>query len=519
MSKNIAYLEKTEKILLIISLLAVSIRFATLGCYPLTDNTEARYAEVSQEMIASGNWITPQLHGQKYWSKPPLSIWAASVSMALLGRHEFPARLPSFLFAMIIVMIVFRLARQHRGHLFAWAACMVLLSTTLFFISSGAVMTDATMTLGTTLSMGAFWLTLQDGKGSHRLRAYLFFVGLSVGLLAKGPIAVVLTFMPIGIWATWKKSWRQTWIKMPWISGLLLTAVLTLPWYMAAEYHSPGFLQYFIIGEHWNRFVHPGWAGDLYGSAHAQPRGMIWLFWIAAAFPWSIPACGFLFGRKRFRRSIQNLRHADEWSAYFLSWTLSPMAFFTLAGNILWTYALPGLPAFALLTATRIVPLPASTSSSAGSRPWTAFWMPAGCLVPAAFALLIGLWHFVPYKNSQKYLVETFNALRSNRCGHLVYLFERPYSAEFYSAAEALEAPSVDDLKTFFQDSVQDFFAVSKTHLVHIPPKYASRLTNIGSYDNFVLLQEKADTSPSIRSVDQTLPAGHERQEVRLTQG
>jgi 4-amino-4-deoxy-L-arabinose transferase-like glycosyltransferase len=511
MSPGIAYSRESGKLLLLLILLAASIRLATLGCYPLTDNTEARYAEVSQEMVASGNWITPQLHGDKYWSKPPLSIWAASASMALLGRNEFSARLPAFLFSMVIAAIVFALARRKGGNLFACVACMVLLSTALFFVSGGAVMTDAALALGTTLSMGSFWLAVQDGEKSNSIQAYLFFVGLAVGLLAKGPVAVVLTFMPIALWATWKKRWRQTWIRLPWISGLILTAVLALPWYMAAEHRTPGFLRYFIIGEHWDRFVHAGWAGDLYGSAHSQPRGMIWLFWIAAAFPWSIPACGFLFGRKRFRRSLKGLLHADDWTAYFLAWALWPMVFFTLAGNILWTYVLPGLPAFALLMARRIVPPPGSATSSTDRRPLKGFWIPAGCLVPVVFALLIAVWHFVPYKDSQKYLVDSFRTLRSSQRSHLVYLFDRPFSAEFYSTSTALEASSVDEFKVFFQDSVQDFFAVSKVHLLQIPPAYASRLSTVGSYDNFVLFREKAAISQTSPSVDLPLSASQQR--------
>jgi 4-amino-4-deoxy-L-arabinose transferase-like glycosyltransferase len=519
MNPDSAYLRKSGKLLLLVFLLAASLRLMTLGCYPLTDNTEARYAQVSQEMLASGNWITPQLHAQKYWSKPPLSIWAAAASMALLGRHEFSARLPSFLFSMAIVMIVYGIARRKGGLPFAWAASMVLLSTVLFFVSSGAVMTDAALTLGTTLSMGSFWVTVQDGERSHGLHAYLFFVGLAIGLLAKGPVALVLTFMPIVLWATWKQRWRQTWKKLPWISGLMLTAVLALPWYLAAEYRTPGYLQYFIIGEHWDRFVHSGWAGDLYGSAHIQPRGMIWLFWIAAAFPWSIPACASLFGRKRFRQSLKSLRQADDWSAYFLVWALSPMIFFTLAGNILWTYVLPGLPAFALLTATRIVPAPASATSFDDRRPFKGFWIPAGCMVPLAFALMIGIWRFVPYKNSQKYLVDTFRAQRSNQHSQLVYLFDRPFSAEFYSASTAREASNVDEFKAYFQDSVQDFFAVSRVHLPQVPPECASRLVTIGSYDNFVLLREKSAVSQTSPSINRPLPAGRQQHEGQLTHG
>ncbi len=44
---------------------AAVVRLITLGSYPLTDNTEARYAEVAREMVSTGNWVSPQLHGQK----------------------------------------------------------------------------------------------------------------------------------------------------------------------------------------------------------------------------------------------------------------------------------------------------------------------------------------------------------------------------------------------------------------------------------------------------------------------
>jgi 4-amino-4-deoxy-L-arabinose transferase-like glycosyltransferase len=519
MSSDVACSRSSGKLLLLLLLLAALIRLATLGCYPLTDNTEARYAEVSQEMLASGNWITPQLHGQKFWSKPPLSFWAAAASMALLGRNEFSVRLPSFVFSMVIAAIVFGLARRKGGDLFACAACLVLLSTASFFVSSGAVMTDAALALGTTISMGSFWLAVQDGEKSHSLHAYLFFVGLAVGLLAKGPVAAVLTFMPIALWATWKRRWRQTWERLPWISGLMLTAVLALPWYLAAEHRTPGYLRYFIIGEHWDRYIHSGWAGDLYGSAHIQPRGMIWPFWIAAAFPWSIPACGFLFGIKRFRRSLKAMLHADDWTAYFLAWALWPMVFFTLAGNILWTYVLPGLPAFALLIATRIVPPPGATISSADRRLFKRFWIPAGALVPVAFALLIAVWHFVPYKNSQKFLVDTFRTLRASQNSHLVYLFDRPFSAEFYSASTALQASSLDDFKAFFKDPVQDFFAVSKAHLAQIPQACASSLSTIGSFDDFVLFREKSAVSKSSPSADRPMPAGGQLHDGQLTHG
>ena len=61
-----------------------------------------------------------------------------------------------------------------------------------------------------------------------------------------------------------------------------------LPWYLLAERKTPGFLDYFLVGEHWRRFTVPGWDGDRYGNAHLEPRGMIWAFLLQACLPWSL---------------------------------------------------------------------------------------------------------------------------------------------------------------------------------------------------------------------------------------
>src|SRR5690606_8346371 len=94
---------------------------------------------------------------------------------------------------------------------------------------------------------------------------YAFFIGLSIGLLAKGPLVLVLVGGPWLIWVLWPTTRRTAWqavCALPWARGLLLTLMISLPWYIAAEIKTPGFLDYFIVGEHILRFIEPGWQGD-----------------------------------------------------------------------------------------------------------------------------------------------------------------------------------------------------------------------------------------------------------------
>jgi 4-amino-4-deoxy-L-arabinose transferase-like glycosyltransferase len=121
-------------------------------------------------------------------------------------------------------------------------ATAILLTTPIFFVSAGAVMTDAALVLGTTLSMAGFWQAMTRADRSGRVWGYLFFVGLAIGLLAKGPVGVVLTLAPVGIWTLWKGGVGPVWRRLPWITGTLVTAaIVSVPWYVLAEMYA-GFL-------------------------------------------------------------------------------------------------------------------------------------------------------------------------------------------------------------------------------------------------------------------------------------
>ena len=220
-------------------------------------------------------------------------------------------------------------------------------------------MTDMFMALGTTLCMVSFWRAVNEAKTPWR---WVFFIGLAVGLLAKGPVATVITGLALFIWVAWAGAWGVVWQRLPWWRGALLTALLSLPWYLLAEHRTPGFLQYFIVGEHFQRFLVSGWTGDLYGQGHPVARGLIWWFGFGGFLPWTLVALlalGVLW-RKPSAVSLQGQgepavalghslgRHAKEWQ-YLVAWTVAPLLFFTSARNILEAYVLPGLPAFALL--------------------------------------------------------------------------------------------------------------------------------------------------------------------------
>mgnify|MGYP001095056060 CR=1 FL=1 len=468
-------------------------RLLTLGSYPLTDLTEARYGEIARKILETGQWIMPQIdYGVPFWGKPPLSFWLTAISFKLIGVSEFAARIPSFLLSIAICMLVFVLGRCRNGVDHGLRASVVTATSLLMMVCAGSVMTDPAMVLGTTLSMVAFWLA---STTSSRAWGYVFFLGLAIGLLAKGPVATVLTLAPIGIWSVLTGRIRTTWQGLPWITGTTLTALLIVPWYWAAEAESPGFLHYFLIGEHWQRYTVSGWNGDLYGSGHPSPAGTIWLYALLGTLPWS-PWLLWQLLRGKVNVALTPLRSTDGWMLYLVCWLFVPVAFFTTARNILPTYVLPSLAGFGLLVADVWTQRHAQENPPRAGR--------LGLVTPVLGVLVVlVIWPYVGFQSQREILSAYQDDLR--RDVPLVYYKRRPYSAQFYSLGSAREIDDEALLRRTLAEPGGSYVATERTALEQMPDDLRQwlKIVAVSRTGKYVLLREEAGK----QLVDATLSA------------
>jgi 4-amino-4-deoxy-L-arabinose transferase-like glycosyltransferase len=450
---------------------------------PLTDRTEGRYAEIARKMVETGDWVTLYHdYGIPFWGKPPLSTWLSATGMSFFGTNAFAARLPIILVAMVVIWIVMNLANTRRQEDLSKISALILFTSGLFYLASAAVMTDMVLTLGTTLSMVAYWHAVkEDGSPAWK---YLFFVGISIGLLAKGPLTLILVGFPIFVWGFSKLGFRELWYKFPWIKGAILTTAIVAPWYILAEIKTPGFLNYFLLGEHFNRFFVKGWSGDLYGFAHNKPLGFIWIFWVVDTLPWSLWFIGILIANIRKGRKI--LVKDDGWLFYITLWALSPLLIFTMAKNIILTYTLPGIPAFALLLGHFLV-------GSIKESIWMKRAFFASTLVAPGLALVfITLSYSQPSSvNSEKYLVEAFMKDHTDPNNKLIYFDSHAYSAMFYSEGSV---SLIGDLNQLVQKLEEDgdFFLVLRKErkLKLLPQELQENLQEIQKYNNAIIYKK-----------------------------
>jgi len=462
------------------------IRLLSLGAYPLVDPFESRYAEMARKAVETQNWLIPQIdYGMPYWGKPPLAVWINALSVSAFGVSEFSVRLSALLLCGGIAWIVYALAATRAEKAQAVAAPALLSGMALFFVMAGTVAVDECLSFGVALAMASFWLAMTTKKSVH---GYVFFLGLAIGLLSKGPVTLALTGLPILLWALLRRQWREVWEGLPWVKGGLLMLALSLPWYLIAEHRMPGFLEYFIVGEHWKRFTEPGWQGDRYGGGRAHAKGMIWLYWLLASLPWSpvfLTVVGVALFRRQGRRLLES---ADGWRLYCLLWMLSPLLLFSFAANLLWTYVLPGLPACALLL---------WEWRRDGWLAWFSKGKPAtalGLVIPAFFLGVAMVWHLTPFPflRTQQRIVEQYQHLRQGEGENLVYLRGHPFSAQFYTLGKSKRISDMEDLQSILSVEGHDYYVCPRKSWPDLPDAVKSHLQIVGRYDGYLLTRHVA---------------------------
>jgi 4-amino-4-deoxy-L-arabinose transferase-like glycosyltransferase len=184
-------------------------------------------------MLERNDWVTPwiNLRGveKPYLGKPPLHFWLTQLSFMAFGQNNFAARFPGVLSALGIGVSLWIACSALLGAEAALISVAVLGSSCMLFFLGGAVVLDVTLTLGITVALVAF-LTAERS----RIAGYLFFAGLGLGVLVKGPLACVLAGCTIAPWVLFRrltdKRWPTQLSKLPWVSGSLLFVAIVVPW-------------------------------------------------------------------------------------------------------------------------------------------------------------------------------------------------------------------------------------------------------------------------------------------------
>jgi len=333
----------------ILTILLLFLRGFSLEYGALVDPTESRYASVAQEMVISGDWITPHLptteKSYPYLGKPPLHYWLTALSYRFLKVDEWTSRLPSFICSILTILSFLILYPKKDSEVkndFKSFGFIFLTSSALFFLFSGASVVDVTLTLFVTLTSICLYKAFETDK---KYWFYLAAFFSALGFLTKGPVCIFLNGFSVIILAALERDLTKL-KKIPYFSCFAILFLIISPWFYLAESANPGFIKYFFWNENFGRYFSSEY-GDMYGSGHNYPRGMGLLMFLAGALPWS-PF--FLIVIYKWKKLL-NAEYISDKGRYLFCCTLSPVILFSLARQLHFGYLIPAIPPFTFFLA------------------------------------------------------------------------------------------------------------------------------------------------------------------------
>ena len=177
---------------LVVVLVAAAIYLGCIISPPsLQDDVDAVQAQISRNMLTSGDWVTPRLDGVIYLEKPPLIYWLMAISYKIFGVHDWAARIPIALSSIALCWLIAAMGIWAFGRRAGFYAGLCMATCVGLWLFTRVLIPDVMLTLTIALAMWALLRALDEDEPHPAAWAYTLAASLGVGLLLKSLIGVV----------------------------------------------------------------------------------------------------------------------------------------------------------------------------------------------------------------------------------------------------------------------------------------------------------------------------------------
>lgn len=308
-----------------------------LGGNPLFDVDEGAFSEATREMLASGDWGHTTLNGADRFDKPIGVYWLQASSVALFGLNEFALRLPSALACWVMALALAVFAARRWGDRAGALAGLITVTSLGYQAIGRAATADGVLNSLLVLAALDVWRFLEGGGKAPLRRAYAW---VALGLLVKGPVAVLVPGAAFLVWCVTSRRWRPIRDALADLPAWAILLAIAVPWYAyALQRHGMAFVEGFLMRHNVDRFT-----GTI-GGHTGNPLYYV-LVLPLLAMPWA-PLMVAVVARAK---SLW----AEPVARYLLGWSAFIVAFFSLSSTKLPHYVLYGYAPLVLLMARRL---------------------------------------------------------------------------------------------------------------------------------------------------------------------
>lgn len=325
-------------LLILVALWGV-LYIAGLGALDVQGSLEGLRIVVARSMLDTGDWIVPSFAGEAYLLKPPLVNWEIAASGALAGGlSTFAARLPSALAVLATSLLLLAWARRRGAARAGMAAALTYLFLPLVFEKGIRAEIETSLAFFIALSLLALYEATRGARGAPRPPdaarwTLVAAASLALGVLAKGPPALLVFFTTAVPWLAWRGG------RVLSLRGALAGAVaasLVLAAWLVPLVHTVG----------WDRWIETIDVEVLQRARAADPGNQEGaLYYLPKLLGGALPAFLLIVC---LRRSSLLARFAPA-LLYLSIWVIGPLLAFSLFSGKESRYLLPLYPALALL--------------------------------------------------------------------------------------------------------------------------------------------------------------------------
>ena len=365
----------------ILLLLCLALYLPGLSMLPATDRDESRYMQATRQMVESGDMIDIRFQDEPRYKKPIGIYWLqagfvfTAKALGAASTERAPYRLPSAIGATAAVLLLYQGFKSQVGERQAFAASVFLACTLLVGVEAHLAKTDAVQLAAiVAMQSGLANLTCRPPSYGHWWFRLLFWLGLGLGMLIKGPVAPVIAALTIA-WISWKARSLfplKVLHPLPWLA---LPLLLVGPWLLSIQGISDGQFVQHSLG---NDFL----AKILEGQEdHGAPPGTYLFLTPLLLWPMSwliIPHCW---------RALRDPQPSQmEVTSFAFGWLVLPWILFELVPTKLPHYVLPLLPALCLLAGMSLFRSNQVASDMSGLSLWPlriakASWLATGSVL------------------------------------------------------------------------------------------------------------------------------------------
>lgn len=324
-------LEIPKKAWILAVLAAALVSFTFLNTYPISILDEAKNAEAAREMLETGDFWVPKFNGELRTDKPPLHYYFMLLGFKLFGTTVLGARFFSAVMGFVTLLATFGFARRHLGEAVAKTTLLVLLGSFFFMQEFHLAVPDPYLIAFITLGLFSFYHFYVTKKYGYLVLFYFF---LALGVLSKGPVAIALPGLSVGLFLILQGEVKRAFRYYP-VVGLLGIALVAVPWFWQVHLKTNGlWTQGFFFDHNLNRF-----------SSTMEGHGGIflitWAFVLLGLLPFSF------FIPQSFRHAWRSRTNAPLVFAACVAGVF--ILFFSLSSTKLPNYTMPCYAFLALL--------------------------------------------------------------------------------------------------------------------------------------------------------------------------